>query len=199
MLVGPAFGGGSAKVSLYALSLHVVRPADADVTFGGSRANLSQIGSPHGSTLASDPWSARSRAASATWSRRRSVSAATSAAGNPAAVAVGVRKPASDSAKPHAIACVAWSSQAAAAQYTTDARKALSSGLSTATNQPYSTLLSDPSVTDVGGSQHIVQWQAVTSGRADLIFEMYVRRDLPGLPDCTRVPPSARSRIIGCG
>jgi hypothetical protein len=114
-------------------------------------------------------------------------------------VAIGVRKPASNAATPHAIACVAWSSQAGATQYTADARKALTSGLSSATNQPFSALLSHPSVTDAGGSQHIVQWQADTTSRADLIFDMYASRDLPALPDCTRVPPAARSRIIGCG
>ena len=118
---------------------------------------------------------------------------------NPVAVAIGVRTPASNSAKPRAIACVAWSSTAAAAQYTTDARKALTSGLSSATNQPYSNLLSHPSVTDLGGSQHIVQWQADSTSRADLIFQMYESRDLPALPDCGRLPAQARSRIIGCG
>jgi hypothetical protein len=198
-LVGPPFsGGGSQKASLYELQLHVVQTAGSDVKFGGSGAKLSQIGSPSGSTLASNP------VISALASCLGDVVAAQIGVGgylggkHPVAVAVGVRKPASDSAAPRAVGCVAWSSQAAAAQYTTDAKKALSSGLSIATNQPYSTLLSHPAVTDIGGSEHIVQWQADTASRADLIFQMYERVDLPALPTCTKLPPQARSRVFGC-
>jgi hypothetical protein len=199
-LVGPAEpGGGSPNAAFYALSMHTVRSAGSDLTFGQSGGNLSEIGTPKGSTLASDPL------ISALASCLGDVVAAQIGVGNsdfggrhPAAVAVGVRKPASDSAKPRAVACVAWSSQAKAAKYTTDARKALTSGVSLATNQPYSKLLSQPSVTDIGGSQHVVQWQADTTSRADLIFEMYERTDLPGLPDCPRLPAAARSRVAGC-
>jgi hypothetical protein len=53
-------------------------------------------------------------------------------------------------------------------------------------------------VTDLGGSQHVVQWQADTSSRPELIFEMYEQIDLPALPDCTKLPPAARTRVIGC-
>jgi hypothetical protein len=198
-LVGPPFsGGGSQKASLYELQLHVVQTAGSDVKFGGSGAKLSQLGSPSGSTLASNP------VISALASCLGDVIAAQIGVGgylggkHPVAVAVGVRKPSSDSATPRAVGCVAWSSQAAAAQYTTDAKKALSSGLSIATNEPYSTLLSHPAVTDIGGSEHIVQWQADTASRADLIFQMYERVDLPALPTCTKLPPQARSRVFGC-
>jgi hypothetical protein len=117
---------------------------------------------------------------------------------NPVAVAIGVATPASNSATPHAVACVAWQSQAGAAQYVADARKALSSGVSVATNQPFSAVLSHPSVTSIGGSQNIVQWQADTPSRVDVIFQMYLDRDLPGLPYCGRLPGAARSRVIGC-
>lgn len=199
MLTGPPItGGGSQKAALYALPMHVVRTTGSDVTFGGSGANLSQIGTPHGSTLASNP------VIKALASCLGDVVAAQIGVGgdlggaHPVAVAIGIRTPSSNSATPRAVACVAWSSQAGATQYTAQARKALSSGLSVATNQPFSALLSHPSVTDIGGSQHVVEWQADTSSRADLIFQMYEQMDLPALPNCTRLPPAARSRVIGC-
>jgi hypothetical protein len=200
MLVGPAYpAGGSGNATDYALQLHVVQASGSDLTFGGSAANLSQIGSPSGSTLAGDPLVA------ALASCLGDVVAAQVQVGgdlggrNPVAVAVGVAAPASNAATPHAVACVAWPSQAGATQYAADARKALSSGSSLATNQPFSAVLANPSVTSIGGSQHIVQWQADTPGRADRIFQMYLDRDLPGLPYCARLPVAARSRIIGCG
>jgi hypothetical protein len=199
MLTGPSSPAGDSQAAfLYALQLHVVRAGGADVAFGGSGADLGNIGSPPGSTLAGDPL------VSALADCLGDVVAAQVFVGgdlggrNPVAVAVGVRTPASDAATPRAIACVAWQSQAGAAQYATDARKALSSGLSLATNQPYSAQLAHPSVTNVGGSQHLVQWEADTPGRASLIFQMPLDRDLPGLPYCARLPTAARSRVIGC-
>ena len=113
-------------------------------------------------------------------------------------MAIGVRRPASNTATPHAVVCVAWSGQAAAAQYTADARKALSSGMSLATGQPYSDLLSHASVAGIGGSQNIVQWQADTPRRANQIFQMYLNRDLPALPSCARLPRAAASTVTGC-
>ena len=199
MLVGPPFtDGGSQKAGQYALPMHVVKTTGSDVTFGGSGANLSQVGTPHGSTLASNA------VIKALASCLGDVVAAQIGVGgdlgggHPVAVAVGIRTPSSNSATPRAVACVAWSSQAGATKYTAQARKALSSGLSVATNQPFSALLSHPSVTDIGGSQHVVEWQADTSSRADLIFQMYEQMDLPALPNCTRLPPAAQSRVIGC-
>jgi hypothetical protein len=198
MLTGPAFSAGvSQAAALYALQLHVVRADGSDVALGGTDADLSQIGSPSGSTLVGDPL------IGALAGCLGDVIAAQVSAGdlggrNPVAVAIGVRTPASNAATPHAVACVAWSGQAGAAQYAADVRKALSSGVSYATNQPYSALLSHPSVTSIGGSQHIVQWQADTPGRADLIFQMFLNRDLPALPYCGRLTPAVRSRVIGC-
>jgi hypothetical protein len=49
----------------------------------------------------------------------------------------------------------------------------------------------------VGGSQHIVSWQADTPGAANRIFNMLQERDLPGTADCGRLPPAQRSRICG--
>jgi hypothetical protein len=202
MLVGPPLsdtsGSGSASETEYVLQLHMVQASGSDVTFGQSAGNLSQIGSPSGSTLAGDPL------ISALASCLGDVVAAQVQVGGnlggrkPVAVAIGVAAPASNSATPHAVACVAWQSQAGAAQYAAAARKALSSGGSIATNQPYSAVLSHTSVTSIGGSQNIVQWQADTPSRADVIFQMYLAMDLPGLPSCSRLPPAARGRVIGC-
>jgi hypothetical protein len=199
VLVGPsALGGGSAASAQYALQMHVVRADGSDVRLGQSGASSGQLGSPSGSTLASDPL------ISALAGCLGDVVAAQVQVGGqlggrkPAAVALGVRTPASNAATPHAVVCVAWSSQSGATQYTADARKALSSGTSSATNQPYADLLSHGSVTSIGGSQNVVQWQADTPRRADQIFQMYLSQDLPALPSCARLPKAAQRRLIGC-
>ena len=199
VLVGPpGLGGGSEATALYALHMHVVRADGSDVRLGQSGASSGQLGSPSGPTLASDPL------ISALAGCLGDVVAAQVQVGgqfggrDPVAVAVGVRTPASDTATPRAVACVAWSSQAGATQYTADARKALSSGTSFATNQPYADLLSHGSVTSIGGSQNIVQWQADAPRRADQIFQMYLNSDLPALPSCARLPKAAQSHVIGC-
>jgi hypothetical protein len=70
--------------------------------------------------------------------------------------------------------------------------------MSLATEQPYSDLLSNASVTSIGGSQNIVQWQADTPRRSDQIFQMYLNRDLPALPNCALLTRAAASTIIGC-
>jgi hypothetical protein len=199
VLVGPpGLGGGSAATAQYALQMHEVRADGSDVRLGQSGVSSGQLGSPSGPTLASDPL-----ISALAGCLGDVVAAQVQAAGqlggrNPAAVAVGVRRPASDTATPHAVVCVAWSSQAGATQYTADARKALSSGTSFATKQPYSDLLSHASVTSIGGSQNIVQWQADTPRRADQVFQMYLNQDLPALQSCARLPKAAQSRAIGC-
>jgi hypothetical protein len=199
VLTGPASPpGGSQAAALYALQLHVVRPGGSDVRVGGSGASAAQVSPPSGPTLAADPL------ISALAGCLGDVVAAQIQVGGslggkrPAAVAVGVRTPASNAATPRAVACVAWSSQAGAAAYAADARKALASGMSLAMNEPYSGLLAHPAVTSIGGSQNIIQWQADTPRRAGLVFQMYLNRDLPGLPYCARLPAAARGRIPGC-
>jgi hypothetical protein len=177
-LVGPSISGGSGDAPDYALPMHEVRPGGADVVFGGQGADLAQAGSPSGSTLASDPM------VSALASCLGDVVAAEifvgSLSGTPAAaVAVGVRTPSSDTATPRAVACTAWPSQSAAARYASAARTALASGRSARTNEPYSVLLKNPVVTSLGGGQNVVQWQADTPGRADVIFQMIEEQDLP--------------------
>ena len=200
VLAGPPStdGGGSEVTGLYALRIHVVRADGSDVRLGQSGTSTDQLGSPTGPTLASNPL------ISALAGCLGDVVAAQIQVGgglggrSPAAVAIGVRRAASNTATPHAVACVAWPGQAAAAQYTADARKALSSGISLATRQPYSDVLSHASVTSIGGSQNIVQWQADTASRADQIFQMYLSMDLPALPDCARLPKAAAGTIVGC-
>jgi hypothetical protein len=198
LLAPPLSSSGSQFTAMYALQMHVVRADGSDVRLGGSGASPGQLGEPSGSTLASDPL------ISALAGCLGDVVAAQVQVGgppggrSPLAVAAGVAAPASNTATPHAVVCVAWSSPAAAAQYAADAKKALSSGMSIATNQPYSDYLQHGSVTSIGGSQNIVQWQADTPRRADQVFQMYLTRDLPALPDCTRRPAAARGRVIGC-
>jgi hypothetical protein len=198
-LTGPSpLSGGSEATGLYALQMHTVRADGSDVRIGRSDTASDQLGSPSGSTLAANPL------VSALADCLGDVVAAQIQVGGdlggkrPTGLAIGVRRPASNSATPHAVACVAWSSQAAATQYTADARKALSSGRSLATDQPYSNLLSHPTVTSVGGGQNIIQWQADTTRRADQIFQMYEASDLPALPSCARLPKAAARIVIGC-
>jgi hypothetical protein len=65
-------------------------------------------------------------------------------------------------------------------------------------NVSYSALLHHASVTDVGGSQHVIEWRADTPGNADTVLQMAEQADLPVLPDRARLPSAARARVIGC-
>jgi hypothetical protein len=197
-LVGPSPLTASSDAGLLAEDMAQVLPTGSDVVFGSSAASLSQIGSPQGATLASDP----------------SISALAQCLGNvvaagifsggylggkkPAALAVGVSQPASNTATPHAVVCVSWPSQAAAAGYAAELRQALSSGVSSAEDVPYATLLTHATVTTVGGSQHVVEWQADTPENAQTVFQMIDNTGLPALPDCPRLSASAAARVIGC-
>lgn len=201
LLIGPPVftGGASQKALPYAVPLQVVQPDGHDLTFGDSGADLSQIGSPTGPTLASDPV-IRALAGCLGDVVAAQISVGGDLGGrHPAAVAIGVRSPARNTAIPHVVACAAWPGKAQAARYVADVRKALSTGLSAVWNQPFSALLSHASVTSIGGSQHIIEWQADTPGHLPyLIFQLYMHADLPALPDCAKVPAAARSRVIGC-
>jgi hypothetical protein len=197
-LTGPALASGSRTANLYALIMHLVKPSGSDLTLGAARANLSQIGSPSGKTLADDPL------VSALANCLGDVVAAQIGIGGnlggkkPAGVAIGVRTPASKSATPRAVACVAWPTQAEATGFESNVRKALSHGLSPTANKPFSSLFGHPAVTSIGGSQNVIQWQADTPGRALLIFEMYESVDLPALPNCSLLPIADKARVIGC-
>ena len=198
-LVGPSLdGAGSQQTAMYIVPMHLVRADGADVWLGESGVGVGQLGAPSGSTLASDPLiSALANCLGDVVAAQIQVGGALGGDG-PAAVAIGVRTPASNTATPHAVACVAWSSQAAAASYAADARKALTHGRSLATDQPYAALLANPSVTTIGGGKHIVQWQADTPGRADQVFQMEEDLDLPALPGCSRLTRAAALATIGC-
>ena len=201
-LAAPPQSSASASALKYALAMVHVRPSGPNVAFGGYGADLSEIGAPPGPTLAGD-----SRISALADCLGNVVAAAILSGGrlggkNPAAVAAGVRPPGANTAVAHAVVCVAWPSQAQAARFTADLRRALSAGLSPATNERYSALLGHASVTDVGGSQHVIRWQADTPGyAASRIFLMLESTDLPALPDCGRLsnlPPGARAHVAGC-
>jgi hypothetical protein len=197
-LVGPSPLTASSDAGLLAEDMAQVLPTGSDVVFGRSAASLSQIGSPQGATLASDP------GISALAQCLGNVVAAGIFSGGylggkqPAALAVGVSQPASNTAAPHAVVCVSWPSQAAAAGYAAELRQALSTGVSPTENVPYATLLTHATVTTVGGSQHVVKWQADTPENAQTVFQMADSIGLPALPDCARLPASAAARVIGC-
>lgn len=196
-LVAPSPLKAKSDAGVLALDMAQVLTDGSDAVFGGPRASLSLIGSPKGSTLASDP-----TIGTLAHCLGNVVAAAISSAGylggkNPAAVAAGVSQPASDTATPHAVVCVSWPSQAAASHFTTELRKALS-GLSPATDKPYSAFLKHVTVTTVGGSHHVVEWQADTPRSAMIVFQMIEEIDLPALPDCSRLTPMQRPHITGC-
>jgi hypothetical protein len=197
-LVGPPPLTASSNASTLALDAARVQPTGSDVVFGQSGANLSQIGSPQGATLASDT------TISALAQCLGNVVAASIFVGSylggqrPAAVAVGVTQPASNTATPHAVACVSWSSQAAAATYATDLRKALSGGLDALLGRPYTSVLTHATVTTVGGSQHVVEWQADTPENATTVFSMVGEAGLPALQMCSRLTRAQAATIAGC-
>lgn len=196
-LVAPPPVTAGATAGLLALDAAQVQAAGADVVFGAPKASLSQVGSPAGATLASDP------AIGALAKCLGDVVAAGIYSGGdlggakPAAVAVGVSQPASDTATPHAVVCVSWPSQAKAAHFATELRKALA-GVSFTMNEPYSKLLKHATVTAVGGGAHLVELQADTPGNAQLVFQMVEADGLPALPDCSRLTPLQRPKITGC-
>lgn len=196
-LVGPPPLKAGQDAGVLALNMAQVQPAGSDLVFGGPRASLSQIGSPKGATLAGDP------AIGALAQCLGNVVAAYLQSGGypggqkPAALALGVSQPASDTATPHAVVCVSWSTQAAAAHFATVLRNALS-GRSSATNESYSALLKHATVTNVGGSHNVVEWQADTPRDAMTVFRMIEDVDLPGLPDCSRLTPLQRAAVTGC-
>lgn len=173
-----------------------VLPSGSDVVFGGKAAHLGQVGSPSGRTLAADPVIGELARCLG------NVVAASIFTGagiteEPTEVAAGVSQPASGTATAHAVVCVAWPSQATAAKYAANVRKALSTELSYEYDQPYSVMLPNATVTSIGGSQHVMQWQADTPGGADTVLQMATSIDLPALPDCN-LPSAGKVLVIGC-
>jgi hypothetical protein len=190
-LAAPPLTAAAGSGSYFTLVMATVRASGTDAAFGGAGADLTQIGSPAGPTLATDPQ------VSALTSCLGAVVAAAFEVGRPAGpdspaeLAVGVRTPASGTAVPQAVACAAWPTEAAASQYAAALRTALSTGKSV-TGEPYATLLTQASVTAIGGGQHIVQWTASSPARANQVFQMLDNKDLPGLSTC------AHPSVAGC-
>jgi hypothetical protein len=183
----------------YTLNMVKVEAENSDVLVGGSGANLSQIGSPSGPTLAGDPVISAlagclgNVVAAAMYSGQgASITAA------PTEVAVGIGQPASATATPHAVVCVSWPSRAAADTYASNVRKALSTGLSPEYNERFSAILPHATVTSVGGDAHVVEWQADPSN-VETVFNMLNSDGLPALPNCSRLTSVQAAQVIGCG
>jgi hypothetical protein len=198
-LISPSLSTASGNGGTYAFFMPKVRAENSDVLVGGSGANLSQIGSPSGTTLADDPGIKALAgclgnvvAAAMYGGRQASITAA------PTEVAVGISQPASATATPHAVVCVSWPSRAAAGRYASNVRKALSTGLSLHLNARFSAILPHAAVTSVGGDAHVVEWQAGPSN-VGTVFNMLNSGGLPALPDCSKMTAAEKARIIGCG
>lgn len=192
----PLFLTASSAADQYLQYMDQVLPSGSDVVFGGKAAHLGQVGSPSGRTLAADPVIGELARCLG------NVVAASIFTGagiteEPTEVAAGVSQPASGTATAHAVVCVAWPSQATAAKYAANVRKALSTELSYEYDQPYSVMLPNATVTSIGGSQHVIQWQADTPGGADTVLQMATSIDLPALPDCN-LPSAGKVLVIGC-
>jgi hypothetical protein len=198
-LIGPSALAAPGNGAEYAPFMAKVQTENSDVLFGGSSADLSQVGSPSGTTLAGDA------GINALAACLGNVVAATMYGGPQAAitaapteVAVGISQPASATATPHAVVCVSWPSQAAAGTYASNLRKALSTGLSLQLDQPFSAILPHATVTSVGGSAHVIEWQADPSN-VQTVFEMLNSDSLPALPDCAKMTAAQAAQAIGCG
>jgi hypothetical protein len=162
--------------------LSQVQPTGSDVIYGQPQADLRQAGAPAGPTLAQNPQiSALANCLGDVVAAAILAVYNTGAAVKPA-VAVGVSRPASNAAVPHAVACVAWPSSDAASRYAANLRQALASGKSLASNQPWSAIVRRASVTIVGGGQNVVEWQAQTPRSPLIVFQMIFNKDLPALP-----------------
>lgn len=202
-LVAPSLdrvGGNPTVTASLTPVLAQVRSSDSNLVYGSSRARLDQADTAGGfgrfgadGTLAGDP-----RVGALADCLGDVVAAdilGTDLPGGATGIAVGVRRPDRNTDTPHAVACVSWSGSGAEHKYASRVRHALTSGTDLATGQGYATVLRDPSVRDVGGSQHLVAWDADTLHGANQIFEMLDNDDLPALVKCSDLPPVARSRV----
>jgi hypothetical protein len=201
-LVGPSplsAGGDQQVTSLLALNLARVRTTGPDVTYGEASADLGQIGSPSGRTLADDPVVG---AAAECLGDVVAADIMTPYQGGrkPTVLAVGIHHPAGNTDTPHAVVCAGWPDHDAANVYATAVQQQLTSGLSIRTGSRYDTLLRNPSVRNVGGDQHLIRWEADTPGDAQRVFTMIDSMDLPALPNCReldRLPVAARQQLDG--
>jgi hypothetical protein len=197
-LVGPPPLAANSDATQLAEMASQVLPAGSDVVFGSAGADLSQIGSPQGATLASDPGISALAQCLGNVVAAELISGGYLGGAKPAAIAVGISQPASGTATPRAVVCVNWPSQAAAARYATAVRRALSSGFSLDLDTPYSALVKDATVTAIGGGQNTVQWQADTPQSAQTVLQMVDDIGLPALQDCAKLTALQAAEIPGC-
>jgi hypothetical protein len=196
-LVGPPPLAASSSVGELAIGAAQVQLTGSDAVFGYSGANLSLIGTPNGATLASDPLIGALAQCLGNVVAADLFSGGYLGGKKPAGVAVGISQPASNTATPQAVVCVSWSTQAAATTYAADVRRALSS-VDPVEDEPYSDSLTHATVTTVGGSQHVVEWQADTPKSAQTAFLMVEDIGLPALPDCQKLTALQAAQVIGC-
>lgn len=180
---------GAAVFSLAQLSA-----ADGNLRYGSQSAKLDDIGGTPAHSLADDPLigalaDCLGPVAAATIDARGT----SPAKPHPKAIALGLRAPKQKTDTPHLVACAAFGNADDATSYRDRVRKALTTGTSLASNQPWHELLTSPSVADPTGDQHIVAWQADAPDHANLAVDLLARNDLPALADCSRLPPAIRA------
>jgi hypothetical protein len=194
-------GSASFRALTYRPILDQVKASGPDVAFGGAGTDLREIGSPSGSTLARDPLiralaNCLGDVVAAEFNVHGSYFGQRVGRG-PVEVALGVPRPASNTAMPRAVVCAAWPSEDAAKQYAGDVQAAISSGESITGKQRYATELTNSTVTTLGGVSHIVRWQADTPAGVGTVFGMMQLYDLPALPSCV-LAREAHVRTVGC-
>jgi hypothetical protein len=194
-------GGRALAAASYRPILDQVEASGPDVKYGASGTDLDEIGTPSGPTLASDPLiRALANCLGDVVAAEFNVNGSyygQPVGRRPIEVAIGVPRPASNTATPRTVVCAAWGSESAAKQYAGDVRKAISSETSITGKQRYASQLTNSTVTIVGGGQHIVAWQAYTPAGAGIVFGMMQLYDLPALPSCT-LARQAKVHAIGC-
>jgi hypothetical protein len=158
-----------------------VHAVNSDVLVGGSgssSADLGQIGSPSGHTLADDPVT---KGLAGCLGNVVAAEIYRSPGAGADAIGLGIATPPRPNAVPHAEVCVSWPNQAAADAYAAKARK----------------YLTHATVTNVGGDTHVIKWEA-DSPSVQTVFNMLLNFELPGPPDCAKLTPAAATGVIGC-
>jgi hypothetical protein len=196
-LIAPT--GGSQVPTEISSTLAQVEVNGSSVSYGSSGADLSQIGQPSGPTLA------QNSTMSALAGCLGNVVAASfssfdqgGAKPEPTEYAVGVLTPSNANSVPQAEGCAAFATSAQASAYQANLTKALQHGTSLTKNEAFSKILTSSSVRNVGGAHNVIAWQANAPDDATLVFDLAQNFDLPGLPDCTQLPATARARTPGC-
>ncbi|WP_433817666.1 hypothetical protein [Actinomadura scrupuli] len=174
-------GLGAVKDPTFAgltLSMAKFRASGHDIAYGGSGADLSDLGSPSGKSLADDPLikplaDCLGDVVAADFEPMHGASGSVE-------FAVGVRRPSSGTSVPQVVGCGAFSTAAQANDYR--GRAADPQGVSARTREPWTKLLPGLRADVPGGPRHLVRWTATSPGRVRLVFDMLRALDLPGLP-----------------